>query len=791
MAFWPRGVAAAEAARNFYIPPQQIPSALIAFALQSDISVGHAPNLDCGPRTVDLAGRYTVKDGLKAILRKTACTFIMPDPRTAVIIAVAPPAPIKPVKPASQPAVAAAAPEVVVTASRRAELIDRSPYDVTRIGEQDLVSAGVSDIGGLATLVSGMTVTNLGPGRDKILLRGLSDGVFTGRTQSTVGLYLDDVTLTYNAPDPDLRLVDIASVEVLRGPQGALYGAGSIGGVVHIITQKPDLTQYSGSVTVAGAETAVGAGTNVIEGVANLPILTDRLGLRIVGYREADGGYIDDVLLKRDNANSTDRDGVRAQALLKVTEDWKATLSGVYQSLNSADTQYVSGDLGSYRRATQVLEPHDNDFDEVSLVIEGRGPGWRFKSSTSEVHHQITSQYDASDSLAFFQPNASGAATFTEADHKSLMTQEFTLASDAVGKTQWLIGLFALRDRENTLSQLKDYSTQAPTPGPLYIENRTDRIGDYAAYGEITFTPWSEVFLTLGGRLFQTTGVTGSAVSTPPGVRLVMAKTDDQGFAPKIVARYQFSPSVMAYLQITEGYRGSGVNTSGLPAQAFAASSNQPFMKFAGDQLWNYEIGAKLSLYHSTVSIRTALFYDSWDNIQTDQILPSGLPFTANVGDGANKGVEIEALYQPTPEFWIRGDAAFNDPELVSPAAGFSSVADASLPGISRATAGIQVSYRRPVTQTVTAFLDARAAYVGESTIGFDAATMASMGNYTTGRIALGADTTSFRAQIFIENPANTVGNTFAYGDPFSIRQTKQTTPLRPRTIGVSLSASF
>jgi outer membrane receptor protein involved in Fe transport len=181
-------------------------------------------------------------------------------------------------------------------------------------------------------------VTNFGPGRDKILLRGLSDGVFTGRTQSTVSLYLDDVPLTYNAPDPDLRLIDVDAVEVLRGPQGVLYGAGSIGGVVHIITHKPDLDTYSGSLSLTGILTKSGVPSTILKGMANMPLLPGRLGLRVVAYRETDGGYINDPVLHRTDVNQTSRTGARALVLLQLSRDWKATLGGVYQSINSAET---------------------------------------------------------------------------------------------------------------------------------------------------------------------------------------------------------------------------------------------------------------------------------------------------------------------------------------------------------------------------------------------------------------------------------------------------------------------
>jgi iron complex outermembrane receptor protein len=781
-----------DAIYTFNIPRQTLASALITLALEGDISISRPPGLTCRGQNLGLIGRYTIAKALETLLKNSGCTFVMADARTVKIVAAVKVPPSRSAPKGREPDPASPT-EVVVTASRRSEAIDRSPFDVTRVGGDELLDGQVTDIGDLASMVAGMTVTNLGPGRDKILLRGLSDGIFTGRTQSTVGLYLDDVPLTYNAPNPDLRMIDIEAVEVLRGPQGALYGAGSIGGVVHILTRQPDLEAYSGSLDATASITEGGGPSTAVDGVVNLPLVQDRLGLRIVAYRELDGGYIDDEALKLSNVNETTRTGARVLALLQLGGNWKATLGGIYQALNSADSQYGTEGIGTFSRANLVREPQDNDFNELSLVIEGGQNGWRFKSSTARVHHQITSQYDASDSLALFAPGLTGAAPFTELDHKSILSQEFTLASDTTNAVQWLVGVFASDDEENSASRLTDLSGPVPPTEVLYSEDRSDTIDEYAAYGEFTFSPLPKVFLTIGGRLFRSEASTRSTVANPTLMRSVNAQINDQGVAPKAVARYQFTSRAMIYAQATEGYRGGGLNTSGVLGQTFGtvASGVQPFQKFSGDELWNYEIGAKLTTFGSKLSVRAAAFYDSWQNIQSDQILPSGLPFTANVGDGLNEGLEIEALFQPSPRLFVRGNAVFNDPELIARAPSFASVAEARLPGIARSSLGIEGDYHRPLNGGVVAFANLRASYVGRSTTSFDAATIATMGDYFTETLSAGLGFGSWRLGFFVDNPGNTVGNTFAYGNPFSIRTVKQITPLTPRTVGMSLRAAF
>jgi outer membrane receptor protein involved in Fe transport len=772
----------------FHIPRQPLEGALAAWALQSRLSMGRSASTACRNTPVALDGRFQPLNALKRLLNDSGCAFRVVDADTVAIVPAPGPKPPRRAQTVDQ---ATPVGEVVVTAARRRELIDRSPSDVTRIDAALLDQSRTASLEDLTPFIAGMTVTNLGLGRDKIILRGLSDGVFTGRTQSTVSVYLDDVPLSYNAPNPDLRLVDVEDVEVLRGPQGALYGAGSIGGVIHIITKKADLTAYSASLEASGAETEGGAPSSVFQGMVNLPLLLGRLALRVTGYREEDGGYLDDVDLGKRNVNQSFRSGQRGQLRLALTPGWTVTLSELTQSINANDTQYATGDVGPLQRDVDVQEPHDNDFSETALVVAGGGATWRLKSTTAYVRHQLDSQYDATDAAASFPTLEAGPAAFNEADDKDLFSQEITLASSGPSRLQWLTGLYALSDKELSLSTLSSVAVlSAPA---AYKETRHDLNSEYAAYGEVTWNPIAPLFVTLGGRVFAYRSATNAIVQSGLEVRRVDDGVDNRGLAPKVVVRYDLSPSAMVYAQATEGYRGGGVNTSGPASQVFGAvgSGQEPFQRFTGDRLWNDEVGAKLSLFTGRLKLRADVFYDAWRNIQTDQLLPSGLPFTANVGDGVNKGVEIEAVGEPFPGLTLRIDGAYNDPELIARNAAFPALADASLPGVSKGSFGLDANYERPLTREVRGFFNGEAAYVGRSTISFDAQTYGTMGNYWSSKLNAGVIWRNLKLSAFVSNPANAVANTFAYGDPFSIRVVRQTTPLRPRTVGVSLRADF
>ncbi|MDQ8027585.1 MAG: TonB-dependent receptor plug domain-containing protein, partial [Brevundimonas sp.] len=241
---------------NLHIPPQRIEGALFDLALQGRFSLGGDLSA-CRGATHGLTGAMTLEQALDRLLAGSGCRATITR-SGAVIIRRAEPAPAPnrrpPPTPAPAPApdpdpdpveldVASELTDVIVTAERRPDSPQGAALPVTALSGEQIDTAGAIDAHGLSALVAGMTVTNLGSGRNKILLRGMSDGAFTGQTQSTVGLYLNQVPITYNAPDPDLKLVDIDRVEILRGPQGALYGTGAIGGVVRIVTRRPDPLQ--------------------------------------------------------------------------------------------------------------------------------------------------------------------------------------------------------------------------------------------------------------------------------------------------------------------------------------------------------------------------------------------------------------------------------------------------------------------------------------------------------------------------------------------------------------------
>ena len=674
--------------------------------------------------------------------------------------------------------------DIIVTVERRPETPEEVTAALTAISDLQIDRGGVNDMIGVASLTAGMTVTNLGSGRNKILLRGMSDGAFTGLTQSTVALYLNQIPITYSAPDPDLKLVDIDRIEVLRGPQGTLYGTGPIGGVIRTVTRRPDTEAFYGEVSLTQSLTRSGGLNTDYAAMANLPILDGRAAIRAVVYEEEFSGYINDVALNLPQVNEGGRRGGRLALSARLAPEWTLGVGMVHQSINTEDTHYVIRGLGAFRRANLVREPHENAFDAYYATVEGLGDWGRIDASIGYVRHDFRSRFDASTALFRFGSRQLIGAMDEDKDIE-LLTGELTMASPRDGRLRWLAGAYLSVSDTRTEASV---STIRPTPTLLYIERRSDRLDEFAVFGEVTWDMTSRLSLTAGGRLYDAAHRVGSLVNQGAVQRLFTGSGRDAGVSPKLALAYRLDDDWNFYAQITQGHRTGGFNTAGPAGQQFVGAIGMPAREYQADSLWNYEAGAKGFFWDHTLRARIAVFTTRWDNIQSDQYLPSGLAYAVNVGDGANKGLEIETTWKPIPNLEIRTNALFADPEITRPSTVFNSRGDAGLPGVPSVSANLAASYHRPLWRDLELQADGSIAYVGSSRLTFDAARRSRMGDYTTARFSIGVAAASWSATAFVDNPFNTEANTFAFGDPFRLPEGLAMTPLRPRTIGLALN---
>ncbi len=787
----PRALASDLRERDFDLRGIALKDAVIQIASAAGVSIDTHEMIHCGYASVWLQKRLSVEAAFDDVLRGTPCRAEVISSGVFRVVARrpairSPSASDAPSAMDQRPSVTDVS-ELVVAVARRLPVLAGQSAASSIISKSTLVSQGIHDTTNLALVTPSLTVTNLGLGRDKISVRGLSDGPLTGQSQSMVGLYLDDVRLTYNSPDPNLKMVDIQEVDVLRGPQGALFGAGSLGGVVQIISTPPNSARAAFEGTGTGSTTAHGAPSQAFDGVLNLPTPDQHGAVRIVAYEDFAGGYLDNPMRHADATNQTLRRGARLTADYRLADAWRITVGGVWQEIESSDSQYGSAGSANFTRNTQMPEPHDSDYSAYHASLNGETTLGHLSWTVASVRHSGFSRYDATIAPPT-DPGGSPAAFDDQYKSKELTSDVTLRAHDP--RIEWLVGVFVANGDETRRMTL--IPVAFPNTLALSLDSMAVR-RDASFYGQITALLGVNFKLTLGGRAFvyQTRYTSNGRTAGNSAISQYDGVAKQKGFAPKIMLASAPTLGWSSYLLASEGYRGNGDNVASLPGQVFSNNGNQsPRRSYAGDELWNFELGASFSALDGRLTSHIALFEAIWRNIQSDQLLPNGLPFTTNIGDGRNVGLESELNYRQGG-LSLGGEALFNGPELVKTVNGYRGRPDTGLsvsPDISGAVFG---SYDWTYNASVRLRLNGRVSYIGTSNLALAGASSPKMGGYMVGRVSLEASYKRWCLTLAVDNPTGTIGNSFAYGNPFSSKATQQITPLRPVTTSLGLAVSF
>lgn len=766
----------AQTAANFDIAPQALDDALYEFAAQANVSLA-LPDAGFGDaRSAGVRGAMPPEDALHRLLQGSGYVYRSVGPGAYRISAAPHASNDVPVE------------NIVVTAARRPTPLNELPRAVTHLSSQNLQDAGALDLNNLVLDVSGMSRTNTGLGRDKVLLRGISDGALTGQSQSTVGLYLNGLRLTYAAPDPDLELVDIQDVDVLRGPQGALYGAGSIGGIVQIETNPVDLNDPSFGAEVDGTSVEGGHMGSNVAAVANLPVVPGRLGVRAVAYNQQFGGWLDNDVTGAQDTNSARRRGGRVTTTL-AGDRWNASVFGIYQTIDTQDAQYARlGDDDA--RSTNLLEPHDNDFLSVGVALHASLPFAELSSTTATVRHQISSRYDATGSFAALGVDPLQVRPFDEKQTLDMLIHETRLTSLPGARLPWLVGVF-YADGDNRRDNVLRDGAIGVWDTFAYAEQRTDAVDEAAVFGEVTWPLTPQLSLSTGLRLFRFHVKTQSQTQEP-----LLAASDafdgslsTDGAAPDVRLAYQLNPHALFYLSVARGYRGGGFNTGG-PASAIS-SLQQPFQRFSGDSLVATELGTRLSLLNQRLNVNAAIFYYRWNDIQTDSLIAGQFPYTGNVGDGRARGFEGEARYALSQALTLTANVLINEPELTRRDPRYPGALDGNFPGAPEFSGGIGLRYRHSLRWAGgwSVYGGVDAAYVGRSSLSFD--DRAKIGGYMTANLQIGVRNPDWDLSLFADNVTSADDRTFSVGNPYAAAAGPYVTPPTPRTIGLSLRRDF
>ncbi|MDZ4375958.1 MAG: TonB-dependent receptor [Phenylobacterium sp.] len=765
---------AAPARIQFHVPPQSYAEALLDLAQQANVTLIGAAACD-GRMRGGLQGAYSLEQALDRILSGAPCRWRVIAPGA---VEITPQPQSEP--PRLSPPVSVA--ELLVTATKRVRNARELAVAVTAVPRNDLRAAGASDAADAAGQLAGVLATNLGPGRNKLLLRGLSDGAYTGRARSIVATYLDDIPINYNAPDPDLRLVDVDRVEVARGPQGALYGAGSLSGVYRIVARRPHLNDVSAEVRATGALTRDGAPSAAVEGYANYPIFDDRLGVRLSAYQEVQGGYLDDIGQDRENVDRTERRGVRLMVLFQPDEMWSVGLTVAGQHLRSDDTHYTSPGLG-LKRSVRIAEPHVNDISLVTATVK-RSWGWgELTSSSGYIRHAYGSLYDATATQELYTSFAQTSA-YSERNRTRMLVQDVYLASRGAGKLQWLGGLYGSDTRIESPTEFLAQVPRAPNI-LVYGDDRRDHIREAAAYAEASWRFAPDWTIAAGGRVFHIdTRTRSDVVSERFAPRSFDRNASTTGFSPKLSIQWEPGGGHLLYAVASEGYRPGGLNSGGAVPLAVQREAFRP------DRLVNYEVGVKSQLLDGRFAVALAAFYADWEDIQTDQFRPSGIAYTTNAGDAHITGLEAEASYRAPYGLTVQVNGRLARTRTSNPNRDFTNNLVDALPGAPRVSAGALVTWDYELGRDWTLTLLGQTNYVGATHVSFDA-TAPKTGGYIRTKLSAEVVNDRFGVQVFVVNPFDSLNDTFAFGNPFNPTQVRQITPLRPRTLGVTLSAAF
>ncbi|MDB5662098.1 MAG: TonB-dependent receptor [Sphingomonas bacterium] len=646
-------------------------------------------------------------------------------------------APAAPIETAQAPTSAAAAAgadsgEIVVTATRRAASLQDVPINISAMSGDMLAQQRVDDIRDIADFTPGITVSDTGPrSTGTVVLRGLnasdSDDLGAGYDDA-LGIYLGEVPLYY-----DFKLLDIARVETLLGPQGTLYGLGTLAGAIRYIPKRPDADDYQAEVhgRVYIKDHSNDVGTQV-DGVINIPLVTDHIALRSTFGYYFDPGFFDSPLLIQQpvvsipqpggadvnftdaayNANLRRQKDInfektitsRNQLLLQLNPDVKAIVTYGYQQTKTDGRQSNSAGVlgtGRYEIASRYLEPAKRRAHLVSFELNANL--WDFAdlvSTTAYTDVLSRSQFDVTDLLLDLDydyeafPSFSG---FSETrDKRTQVNQEVRLVSRHGGPLNWVLGGFyneQKRDQfyfESTPGLSNVFGVTGNPDDLEYVSFIKSKIVEKAVFGEATFNVTDAFQVTGGLRYFDYTSEIQGALVLPllgdpispfdPSIRPAGGKGGQDGFVWKLNTSYKMSRDFMVYATYSKGYRLGGPNRVApcpdpLPLGQQNACALPNEQQYGPDKTKNIELGVRAQLIDRKLTINANIFHIKWNGIQVDSATLYGATgITVNGGTARSKGFEASVNARPVPELVINGTYSYTDAELTSAVPGLITV---------------------------------------------------------------------------------------------------------------------
>jgi iron complex outermembrane recepter protein len=805
----------------FAIPSQSVSSALLVFSEQAKIQVMTASADLAGITSLGVSGDHTAREALDALLKGTGLKF-----RSVSADAVA----IEPAKggrTAPPPATStssdasdglrtaqvdqdAAGPqkitldEIVVTAQKRNERLQDVPVPVTVLSGSSLIENNEVRLKDYYSSVPGLNVTPADFGAPQITIRGLTTG---GNTNPSVGIVIDDVPygsstiLGGGFLAPDFDPSDLASVEVLRGPQGTLYGANSLGGLLKYVTVDPSTDALSGR--FEGGTSTVQNGAELgynFRGAVNVP-LSDTVAVRASAFARRDPGYIDNVLVKEDGVNRTYVSGGRLSGIWKPSDQFSMKLSALLQNSRASGSSYVdqSPGMGDLQQSTV---PHSGFFDSkiqaYSINMTGKLGVAEITSLTGYNVNTLNNALDFTPlagvlSNALFQV---GGAPELNYNKTKKFTQEVRLRTPIGERLEWLVGAFYTHEDDQSIQQIVAVDlTTGSKVGSLLNVNFPTTYAEYAGFTDLTVHMTEQFSVQLGARESQNRQ-SYSTTWVGPYVPIVLqvpsplipprSDTKANAFTYLVTPEYRLSPDLMVYARLASGYRPGGPNVN---------STLNTLPTFAPDKTENYEIGMKGDALEHMLTFDASLYYITWRDIQLQLIDPvAHVAVYTNAGRAKSQGLELSVQAKPLRGLRLASWVSFNDAVLTQafPAASPADGADGDrLPDGSRFSGNFSVDEDFPLTGALTGYVGAAVSYIGarEGVFTLRAAPQRqTLPGYAKTDLHAGLRFNSWTANLYASNLTNRRG---VLNGGLGTALPMDFYYIQPRTIGLLLSWTF
>jgi len=717
--------------------------------------------------------------------------------------------------------------EVVVTAGRRQEKLQDVPMAVSAIGTDQIERLRLSGIVDLARTVPSLTFSELSAGEVRLSMRGITS---QSGLASVVGYYLDDVPFENRsgiwAGVSNIDYFDLDRIEVLRGPQGSLFGAGAMGGAIRLITAQPDpsrteLKLEGGASTTQGGEPGYSA-----KAAFNQP-LTDELAVRIVVTQNHSGGFIDGVrtndyaqLSTSDpvfarNENDASVTTARAAVRWTPTDSLTVTPSILYRHSTADGFDYYQVQPGpQYAHHHVFTDVNHNSLTVGTLDIE-QEIGTATLTSVTSYQKKI---WDGSDDYS--QAGAGLYQAFTGSDvalglpllnkyslDYRAFTQELRLTSANEGKLRWIVGGRYMHYEDEpggqyianqALGEIISPILGIDPPASVLIDatSESDSGGELAGFGELTYEIAPHLDVTAGLRAYRLqitnnasvlNGILGGGGLSPE------ISSTTHGTNPKFDASYHVTGNILTYLSAAKGYRAGGPNAALLGQAGATCQYSQAYRSlYQPDSVWNYELGSKATLLNGMLTLDAAVYRTDWDGIQ-GSIRSNCGGFIANFGKARVRGAEIEATVRPIKGLQFGLSGSYNDARFVDIDRTLSSAVSIAegdrIAAVPKTQVSVNGEWNVPVTTLINGYVRLDGQYVGSAPMSYTNRTADyTRPSYTTVNAAIGGYFRDFEAQLYANNLANRL-------QVVDIFQPSQGGPdwvvAPPRTVGLTLRYHF